>query len=100
MDKIKLFRLNPIGNDSLLPTNQSIHGVIHQGMNKIKLFRGNPTFKFRYVFDLYLSAPRDSFSKNFDFFFIDLVNRFSKKISHNQETMEDVRRRMTLIPGL
>ena len=35
---------------------------------------------------------RDSFSKNFDFFFIDLVNRFSKKISHNQETMEDVRR--------
>ena len=43
---------------------------------------------------------RDSFSKNFDFFFIDLVNRFSKKISHNQETMEDVRRRMTLIPGL
>ena len=43
---------------------------------------------------------RDSFSKKFGFFFIDLVNRFSKKISNNQETMEDVRRRMTLIPGL
>ena len=38
-------------------TNHAIHGVTDQCMNKIKLFRGNPTLTFRYVFDLYLSGP-------------------------------------------
>ena len=51
----KLTRLNPAGDDILIPTNNSsIHGVTNQFMKKIKLLLKN-------------------------IFFADLGNRFSKK---------------------
>ena len=71
MDKTKLSRLNPTGDDILIPTNSSIHGVTNHCMMKTRF-------------------PK--------IFFVDLVNS-KKKVSHNQETVEHLKRRMVFIPG-